>query len=269
MALEYILEIFLFPCIYRKRGCTKVFKFGLDYSHEHECSYSKTQKVVKTFTEPNGKQKGVIETHTGHMYGTITPNSQFFVAQNKLTNDNYNKIEPIKVVPTQKQERFFNELIKHRDSLHYQWRSSKIDGPYPAAYIDATDNLYRNDQNQYKSNLSSISTPLDEANEEDRFNFRESPDSDTFERLESKDSFRNQSPSKSSSSEWTLNSRESTISSRPGGNRSPLKLNANDLMNSSSFHYPERRDNQQGIEGYADNRKKPLPHLHHNSSFKT
>ncbi|GJQ73428.1 hypothetical protein Trydic_g13790 [Trypoxylus dichotomus] len=130
-ALETIVQILLFPCVYRNRGCTKVFRFGYDSDHEQMCSYSKTQKSFATFTDPNnGKQKGVIETHTGHMFGTIRPYSQFFSLQSKVTTENgYRGVEPIKVVPNEKQEKFFNQLIKHRESLQYQWnRNSKVDG---------------------------------------------------------------------------------------------------------------------------------------------
>ncbi|KRT84144.1 hypothetical protein AMK59_2500 [Oryctes borbonicus] len=130
-ALETIVQILLFPCIYRNRGCTKVFRFGYNSDHEQMCSYNRTQKPFSTFTDPsNGKQKGVIQTHTGHMFGTIRPYSQFFVAQSKVpTENNYGGVEPIKVVPNEKQERFFNQLLKHRDSLQYQWnRNYKIDG---------------------------------------------------------------------------------------------------------------------------------------------
>ncbi|KAK9717654.1 hypothetical protein QE152_g23618 [Popillia japonica] len=134
-ALETILQILLFPCVYRKRGCTKVFRFGYNTDHEKMCSYSRTQKSFSTFTDPNnGKQRGIVETHTGHMFGTITPYSQFFSAQSKVSTDSYPSenvrgVEPLKVVPNEKQERFFNQLLKHRESLQYQWnRNSKIDG---------------------------------------------------------------------------------------------------------------------------------------------
>lgn len=286
-ALETMLQIFLFPCVYRKRGCTKVFRYGYDSDHEQMCSYSKTQKSFATFTDPNnGKQKGIIETHTGHMFGTITPYSQFFSAQQKVTGENnYRGIEPIKMVPSEKQERFFNQLLKHRDSLQYQWnRNSKIDGSNsppkilngvsedildgieenkPGMRSDANSSFdhpsFRSDigpnvdrKNSYRNEASPILLK-DEIFIEQQANARLSP-SNNYDESDPRIANRNDSispnkrPQSTSSGSDTLNSRDSlqnSDGSQRNGIRSPLKLNPTDLMYSNSFNYSERVDRTQ------------------------
>lgn len=98
--LEKLLSFMVFPCIFHMRGCTKRYRFGdpAAYSHEQECPYGfaaqRPLSQLKTINV-NGKQKGVIPTHTGHVFATITPNTiQLFAnagnwkdGQEKLMNN--------------------------------------------------------------------------------------------------------------------------------------------------------------------------------------
>lgn len=289
-ALEHILEILLFPCVYRKRGCTKIFRFGYNSNHEESCSYSRTQqqKPFTTFVDPNnGKQKGVIETHTGHMYGTITPFSQFFTAQNKIVSDNnYRGIEPIKVVPSEKQELFFNQLLKHRDSLQYQWHRNSKPDPQSASpkILNDAENVIQEEmvpnfsigrpriksdikpdierQDSYKS-LASPGSNKDEGLGDESLNSRLSPlqnnllesDLRIDNRSGKQSPSRNLLPSTSSGSD-TLNSRGSaseSICSQPTGSKSPLKLNPANLMHSNSFNYAERVEIARSSDNFPNN----------------
>lgn len=282
-----------------------MFRFGYNTDHEKMCSYSRTQKSFSTFTDPNnGKQRGIVETHTGHMFGTITPYSQFFSAQSKVSTDSYPSenvrgVEPLKVVPNEKQERFFNQLLKHRESLQYQWnRNSKIDGsnspPKMANGVgkpqsdDAAENRdefrerpsFRNEDRQgfrpsvqrqtsYR-NESSPSLPRNEAFSEEQFS-RLTPPQDNLDARDargftSSPNKRNQSTSSGSD---VFNPRAS-ITSQPTGTSSPLKLNPAELMHSSSFNYPERQDRLQfpeRKESFASNRDNFSPQVHQKTMF--
>lgn len=99
-AYETIACIVLFPCIYKNWGCPTRLKFGRDlWQHESNCSYSyvsnkqtqtldsirKSKKPHRTQNsmhpqqstthqqKPQQKERGVIQTHSGHYYGTISP----------------------------------------------------------------------------------------------------------------------------------------------------------------------------------------------------
>ncbi|CAH1116153.1 unnamed protein product [Phaedon cochleariae] len=75
---EQLSSIIIFPCVFRNRGCPTRLKFGKDlWQHESQCSYN--QMFRKSTPKPgNQKEKGVIQTHSGHYYGTITPHSAPF-----------------------------------------------------------------------------------------------------------------------------------------------------------------------------------------------
>lgn len=55
------------------------------------------------------KHRGVIETHSGHVYGTINPNSANLFAPTDLT------------LKKQKQGQFLNDFHKHREKLEEKW----------------------------------------------------------------------------------------------------------------------------------------------------
>lgn len=79
-ALEDFLEIAVFPCIYKSSGCPEKRKFGRDYDvHEIECAYGQSFKKLpfdklNHLNTGSTKEKGIIQSHRGYVYGTITPN---------------------------------------------------------------------------------------------------------------------------------------------------------------------------------------------------
>lgn len=95
-AYENFSKLFVFPCIYKNRGCSERMPFGnVLWQHESECHYGVQYKKKpqpapqpQTHTQPqaytqaeriNGnmkqKEKGLIKTQTGVIWATITPNS--------------------------------------------------------------------------------------------------------------------------------------------------------------------------------------------------
>lgn len=60
------------------------------WHHEHECAYGQVQRshqISKKPSQRNGKERGVIETHSGHYWGTITPHSALFAPPKTKKND--------------------------------------------------------------------------------------------------------------------------------------------------------------------------------------
>ncbi|XP_018561812.1 uncharacterized protein LOC108903943 [Anoplophora glabripennis] len=104
IAYEMLSTILIFPCIYRNRGCPTRLRFGRAlWQHETECSYGQTyQKITKN---PNQKEKGVIKTHSGHYYGTITPNVVLFAPPSQKSEFELNK-ELLKSLKKQQERRF-------------------------------------------------------------------------------------------------------------------------------------------------------------------
>ncbi|RZC33849.1 Sina domain containing protein [Asbolus verrucosus] len=88
LAYETIATAMIFPCIYRFRGCTVWMKFERDmWEHEHQCPYGKITQRVSKKPSKGGKERGVIETHSGHIWGTITPHSALFAPPKTKNND--------------------------------------------------------------------------------------------------------------------------------------------------------------------------------------
>ncbi|KAJ3645763.1 hypothetical protein Zmor_023396 [Zophobas morio] len=94
LAYETIARAAIFPCVYRFRGCNVRLKFGREmWGHENECPYGQTQnrlskKPSKTSKDTkDGKERGVIETHSGHIWGTITPHSALFAPPKAAKTD--------------------------------------------------------------------------------------------------------------------------------------------------------------------------------------
>lgn len=95
--LEKLLGFMVFPCIFHMRGCTKRYRFGdpAGYSHEQECAYGfAAQRPISQLktVNINGKQKGVIPTHTGHVFATITPNTIQLFANSGNWKDGQEKL---------------------------------------------------------------------------------------------------------------------------------------------------------------------------------
>ncbi|XP_018324226.1 uncharacterized protein LOC108736329 isoform X2 [Agrilus planipennis] len=110
-AFEILLETFIFPCIYKFRGCTIRYRFGEQmWTHEIECSYGRIFKKAKN-VNANGKERGVIETHTGHIYATLTPNKPLFAPPDEVG----------------KQGPFLSEFQRHRESLVKKWGNNGTD----------------------------------------------------------------------------------------------------------------------------------------------
>lgn len=84
IALETLLQIVVFPCIYRNWGCPTKEHFGENsYVHELDCSYGLSYKKVpfkKTSVTKDGrlKERGLVESHRGPVWATITPQTILF-----------------------------------------------------------------------------------------------------------------------------------------------------------------------------------------------
>ncbi|CAH0563495.1 unnamed protein product [Brassicogethes aeneus] len=83
---EMLAEILIFPCRYIRRGCPSSFKYGVDiFEHENHCDYrqvnrrqeperefsQRKQGVIKYSKLNDKKERGVIQTHAGHVFGNI------------------------------------------------------------------------------------------------------------------------------------------------------------------------------------------------------
>ncbi|KAK5641901.1 hypothetical protein RI129_010448 [Pyrocoelia pectoralis] len=132
-SFEIFVDIMIFPCIYRYRGCTELFKFGDQMmNHELDCPYGKPYQrepspIKEGTKESPQKERGVIKTHSGHIYATITPNAPLF-APPTITNKN--------------QELFLDEFQKHRENLSTKW----------GRYYDESD--YNNYEHEYANRVS-------------------------------------------------------------------------------------------------------------------
>lgn len=127
-AFEAFADMMIFPCIFRYRGCTQYFKFGeQSWEHEIECPYGKPYvreqqrsrqsdhevrrqpehevRRQESLQQRDYKERGVIVTHSGHIYATITPNAPVFAR------------------PTNRQEKdiFLDEFQRHRENLATKW----------------------------------------------------------------------------------------------------------------------------------------------------
>lgn len=153
LAYETICNIIIFPCKFRNRGCPENVRFGRNaWQHEMVCAYGQPEnyntgdpveqkangrifesnrqgsnvgdKIIKPLSK---KERGVIQTHTGHYYGTITANSVPYAPPSRNQNPNSNK-ELIKSLKS-KHERKYPKLNQEDDftsnsSLNNDSRSS-------------------------------------------------------------------------------------------------------------------------------------------------
>ncbi|KAJ8913206.1 hypothetical protein NQ315_016148 [Exocentrus adspersus] len=117
IAYERISTVLIFPCKYRNRGCPTRLRFGrVLWQHETECSYGQTyQKITKN---PNHKERGVIKTHSGHTYGTLTPNVVLFAPPSQQSDFEVNK-ELLKSLKKQQERRFMRagEIGSHMEKM--------------------------------------------------------------------------------------------------------------------------------------------------------
>ncbi|CAG9767119.1 unnamed protein product [Ceutorhynchus assimilis] len=119
---ENFSQIFLFPCTNKERGCRERFQFGRQiWKHEAKCEYARVSRTSSYRLEPRSpianqprlndqyayqneamdineepitrpKERGVIKTHSGHYYGTITPAKALFAPpENNTEEDNTKK----------------------------------------------------------------------------------------------------------------------------------------------------------------------------------
>lgn len=93
------------------------------WNHEIECSYANPRSSSRN-SHKNKKERGVIATHTGHVYGTLTPNSlHLFVPQTQNG----------KKAAKEEEDRFVKALKKQ------QQKFSKTDGsPIEEEVIQST-----------------------------------------------------------------------------------------------------------------------------------
>ncbi|KAJ8927211.1 hypothetical protein NQ314_020357 [Rhamnusium bicolor] len=126
-----------------KTGCPTRLKFGrILWQHESECSYGQIyKKITKNITKnPSQKEKGVIMTHSGHYYGTITPNVALFAPPNQKSEFEANK-EVLKSLKRQQERRIVRadeigtqfELMNSEDgSVCTEDSESKEKSPSPS-----------------------------------------------------------------------------------------------------------------------------------------
>lgn len=88
------------------------------WNHEIECSYGNLRKSSIN-SQKGKKERGVIATHTGHVYGTITPNAlNLFVPQ----------AQNGKKVAKEEEDRFVKSLKKHQQKFSKSERMAIDDG---------------------------------------------------------------------------------------------------------------------------------------------
>lgn len=152
-AYETLSNIIVFPCVFRNRGCPTRLKFGTDlWHHEADCSYN---QMFKKYSD-NGKKKGVIETHSGHVYGTITPNFMPFSrpASNNEFDINRQLLQSLK----KQQER---KMIRAEEIGSNITKYSSEDGSDRGSVRENQDEFNRYDELDSKpSSLQVPQTPL-------------------------------------------------------------------------------------------------------------
>ncbi|CAG9863474.1 unnamed protein product [Phyllotreta striolata] len=128
VAYEMVSNILVFPCVYRNRGCPTRLKFGRDlWHHESECSYN--QMYRKPERNASKKERGVIQTHSGHYYGTITPYSAPFAPPSTNSEFDINK-ELVKSLKKQQERKMMkaeeiNSAILDNSSVENKSSSSE------------------------------------------------------------------------------------------------------------------------------------------------
>lgn len=95
LAYERLASIMAFPCVYKNRGCPVRMSFGRElWRHEGDCSYGMIhQRLTSKQKQRFDKERGVIMTHSGHYYGTITPNVALWAPHDPEKNDNNDVIK--------------------------------------------------------------------------------------------------------------------------------------------------------------------------------
>ncbi|XP_023023655.2 uncharacterized protein [Leptinotarsa decemlineata] len=102
---ETLSSIIIFPCVFRNRGCPTRLKFGVDlWQHESTCPYNQMFKKTEQ-KSPNHKERGVIKTHSGHYYGTITANTAPFSPPTPTSDFDMTK-QLVKSLKKQQERRF-------------------------------------------------------------------------------------------------------------------------------------------------------------------
>ncbi|XP_031354337.1 uncharacterized protein LOC116178868 [Photinus pyralis] len=130
-SFERFVDMMIFPCIYRYRGCTLLFKFGQEMkNHELDCPYGKPYKreptAPKSDPQEDIQRKGVIKTLSGHIYATITPNAPLFAAPSTSNKE--------------QQALFLDEFQKHRENLSSKWGRYNEDD-YQNEYVNQVTHL--------------------------------------------------------------------------------------------------------------------------------
>lgn len=83
--LETLLRMFYIKCSFRIRGCTVFLPFGAELEqHEQICEHqhivrkpSNRPKLQQNPTDPPKKQKGLVPTHRGQIWATVTSNTLY------------------------------------------------------------------------------------------------------------------------------------------------------------------------------------------------
>lgn len=156
LAYEQIATSIIFPCIYRFRGCTIRLQFGREmWGHENDCSYGQIrQKLIKQSSriakDSKEKERGVIETHSGHIWGTITPHSALFAPPKTRNHEGKIVTQELEEVMKKKQK---EDEIKSFDSQSVDSIMSR-----PSTCDSTADNMSRSiGDNISRSTLDNMS----------------------------------------------------------------------------------------------------------------
>ncbi|KAG5872053.1 hypothetical protein JTB14_021845 [Gonioctena quinquepunctata] len=155
ISYEILSNIIVFPCEYRNRGCPTRLKFGSDlWHHESQCSYNQMFRKAQP-KYPNQKEKGIIRTHSGHVYGTITPNTLPFISPSP-TNEMDINAQLVKSLKKQQGRR----ILRIEDIETSISRMNSEDG----SLTDLDESLRVNSYEKNVSSRRSTPTEIDEVN---------------------------------------------------------------------------------------------------------
>ncbi|XP_066159265.1 uncharacterized protein [Euwallacea fornicatus] len=153
-AYEDFAQIFLFPCSYRNRGCKERLPFGKEvWKHESQCEYGSNQQRVEkdlrqrqvdearaslrpvqnqpshfTTNQPNPpassdnkprKEKGLVQTHTGHVWATITPQKALFAPPDDYTDQANKNLLKSLVKKHEKQRRRADDVYNNVNARRF------------------------------------------------------------------------------------------------------------------------------------------------------
>ncbi|CAH1966746.1 unnamed protein product [Acanthoscelides obtectus] len=160
---ETLANIVIFPCIFRGRGCPTMLKFGKDlWEHETQCSYNTSfAKAQKSQQQERNKERGVIQTHSGHHFGTLSPN-------------NVPMAPPRKDSDFDLQKQLVKSIKKQQERRHL--RAEEIESQFDRRSVD-TDGSHKSIDDKGSSSRASTLSRHEEEEIQKHFAFLDRPES--------------------------------------------------------------------------------------------